>query len=117
MYCSPNIVPLKTRILLPEDIIQQGADFFRIKLTDLISKCRERKLVETRQMLIDMLYSDEYMRLSLKDIARLFGNRDHSTMIYSIRQVANLCQTDFIFRERYKRFHLLIYGNLDNFRR
>ena len=117
MYCSPNVVPLKTRMLIPEDIIKQGADFFRIKLTDLLSKCRERRLVETRQMIIDLLYSDPYMRLSLKSIAHLMGNRDHTTMIHSIRQVSNLCETDYIFRERYKRFHLLVYGNLDNFRR
>lgn len=117
MYCSPLVAPMKVRLLNPEEIIEQGAKFFSVDLNELISKNRERKLVEARHVLVDLLYNDPSMRLSLKDVARYVGKKDHATMINAIRQVSNLCQTDFYFRERYKKFHLLIYGNLDNFRR
>ena len=71
------------------DYIQQKvADFFKIKVTDILSSSRERKLARPRQ--IAMYLCKKMTNSSLVDIGRKFGGRDHTTVMHAIKQVDEL---------------------------
>jgi chromosomal replication initiator protein len=63
------------------DIQKTIAKFFNITTSDLTSNSRKQNLVNARQMAIFL--SCEFTNLSLIKIGKNFGNRDHSTILYS----------------------------------
>ncbi len=68
------------------------SEHYEISIEKLISASRRRVLVEARQ--IAMFLTKELTKLPLKNIGEAFGNRDHSTVIYSCSSVQNLMDTD-----------------------
>lgn len=75
-----------------EDIQRKVADFYNLRLTDLLSPRRARPVARPRQMA--MYLSKILTTLSLPDIGRRFGGRDHTTIIHGIRTVETLMATD-----------------------
>lgn len=70
-----------------EDIQQEVANKFGIKVSDLKSKIRRRELVIPRQ--IAMYLSKQLTTDSLPQIGRKFGGKDHTTVIHSIKKIEN----------------------------
>lgn len=62
------------------------------------SKCRRRELVELRQFFSFMA---RQMGMSLNNIGIYLNNRDHTTVIHSLRQFKNLMETDQNYRSRF----------------
>ena len=72
----------------------------RITVADLKAQSRKREYVEARQ--IAMLLCRELIKgLSLKKIGEAFGDRDHSTVIYSCETALDLIDTDKQFKNKY----------------
>lgn len=65
----------------PKAIIDIVCRVLDVEKEELISKSRERHIVEARQ--IAMYFIHRYCNLSLKPIGNLFGGRDHSTVIHA----------------------------------
>ena len=61
------------------------SDAFRIKVSDLKSKNRQKQIVTARQ--IGMKLVQKYLKKTLKDIGRAFGGKDHTTVLNNIRKV------------------------------
>jgi chromosomal replication initiator protein len=78
-------------ITIPE-IQQAVCEFFRIKISELVSNRRSRAFSIPRQIAIHL--SRELTGLSLADIGAVFGNKDHSTIIYSIQKIRDIAQKD-----------------------
>jgi chromosomal replication initiator protein len=72
----------------PTDIISATADYFNIALDDLYGPSRTQQLVIARQ--IAMYLCRELTPLSLPKIGELFGGRDHTTVMYALKKVAQL---------------------------
>lgn len=70
-----------------------------VKLKDVISKNRSRELSEARFILISIL-KREFPSLSLKQIGKKFGGRDHSTVIYSLNVYNDLMKSSPNFRQK-----------------
>lgn len=68
-----------------ENIQKTVADFYRIKVSDLLSKKRTRNITRPRQMA--MLLARELTQFSLPEIGAAFGDRDHSTVLYACRTI------------------------------
>ncbi|WP_230204284.1 helix-turn-helix domain-containing protein [Rickettsiales endosymbiont of Trichoplax sp. H2] len=68
------------------------AKYYRIALTDIISKKRNRKLVIGRQIIAYL--SKELTTNSLKVIGNKIGDRDHSTILYYINKLEELMKKD-----------------------
>ncbi len=68
-----------------ESINKCVCQYFKITLTELISKSRERKYSEPRQ--IAMYLTRKYTKKTLPDIAMAFGGKDHSTVIHAIKKI------------------------------
>jgi chromosomal replication initiator protein len=77
-----------------ENIQKTVADFYRIKLVDLLSKKRTRIIARPRQ--IAMCLARELTQLSLPEIGNAFGGRDHSTVLHACKTIENLKNSDAI---------------------
>jgi chromosomal replication initiator protein len=78
-------------VAIPE-IQQSVCEFYRIKISDLVSNRRSRAFSIPRQIAIYL--TRELTNQSLADIGAVFGNKDHSTIIYSIQKIRDLAQKD-----------------------
>jgi chromosomal replication initiator protein len=75
-----------------DNIQKTVADFYRIKIIDLLSKKRTRAIARPRQMA--MCLARELTQLSLPEIGNAFGGRDHSTVLHACKTIENLKTTD-----------------------
>jgi chromosomal replication initiator protein len=79
------------------DTIQSGvARFFGVKVQDLKGPRRTKQVVVPRQ--IAMYLAREHTSLSLPEIGKRFGNRDHTTVLHAVRRVKATRGTDANFR-------------------
>jgi len=68
------------------------ADYFQVRLSDLLSKRRVRSLARPRQLA--MALSKELTEHSLPEIGEAFGGRDHTTVLHACRTIRALCEKD-----------------------
>jgi chromosomal replication initiator protein len=73
------------------------AEYFGVRLQDLLSKRRVRSLARPRQ--IAMALSKELTEHSLPEIGEAFGGRDHTTVLHACRTIKKLCETDTRMRQ------------------
>lgn len=75
-----------------ENIQKTVAEFYRIKIVDLLSKKRSRVIARPRQ--IAMTLARELTQLSLPEIGNAFGGRDHSTVLHACKTIESLRNSD-----------------------
>ncbi len=81
---------------LTVELIQKAvADFYGIRFQELKTKKRTKEIALPRQ--IAMYLSREHTDLSLNDIGKNFGGKDHATVIYACRQIEKRKNTDESF--------------------
>ena len=68
------------------------ADYYQVRLSDLLSKRRVRSLARPRQLA--MALSKELTEHSLPEIGEAFGGRDHTTVLHACRTIRGLCEKD-----------------------
>lgn len=68
------------------------AEYERIDVAELCGKRRTEKIAQARQ--IAMYLSKEYTSCTLQEIGKMFGGRDHGTVIYANKVVKNMLETD-----------------------
>jgi chromosomal replication initiator protein len=68
------------------------ADYYQVRLSDLLSKRRVRSLARPRQLA--MALSKELTEHSLPEIGDAFGGRDHTTVLHACRTIRGLCEKD-----------------------
>ena len=68
------------------------ADYYQVRLSDLLSKRRSRSLARPRQMAMSL--AKELTEHSLPEIGEAFGGRDHTTVLHACRTIRKLCETD-----------------------
>lgn len=98
----------KTAKTNPTFIIQEVCRFFNLRIEDVVGEKRKRELVIARQL--SMFFLKEFTTLSLKKIGGMLGGRDHSTVIYAMNTVNDLCDTDASFNKIFAncRNHILL---------
>ena len=75
------------------------ADYYKIKISDLLSKRRNRSVARPRQ--VSMALCKELTDHSLPEIGEAFGGRDHTTVLHACRKIKELCDTDLAIRDDY----------------
>ena len=86
-----------------ENIQKTVADFYRIKVSDLLSKKRTRIVARPRQ--IAMSLARELTQLSLPEIGATFGDRDHTTVLYACKTIENLRNMDSVLNADFNLLH------------
>jgi chromosomal replication initiation ATPase DnaA len=74
------------------EIQRATAHDFRITLTDLLSARRTHDVIRPRQ--VAMYLAKRFTRKSFPAIARLFGDRDHTTVLHAVRKIEQRLATD-----------------------
>jgi chromosomal replication initiator protein len=75
-------------IISPTDIITATAAYFKLTVDDLYGSSRSQQIASARQ--IAMYLCRERTSLSLPKIGQLFGNRDHTTVMYANKKISEL---------------------------
>jgi len=73
------------------------AEYFNVRLQDLLSKRRVRSLARPRQ--IAMTLSKELTEHSLPEIGEAFGGRDHTTVMHACKTIRKFIETDTRMRQ------------------
>jgi chromosomal replication initiator protein len=91
------------RPITPQLILDETSELFGFTTEEIISKHRQRPLVTARQ--IAMYVMRELTDLSYPNIARVFGGRDHTTVIHAVEKIGALMPKD---RQIYDQVTLLM---------
>ncbi|GAB3603255.1 hypothetical protein GCM10027411_14360 [Microbacterium aureliae] len=75
-------------VVSPTDIISATAQYFKLTVDDLYGSSRSQSVATARQ--IAMYLCRERTSLSLPKIGQLFGNRDHTTVMYAYKKISDL---------------------------
>ncbi|HEB52068.1 MAG TPA: chromosomal replication initiator protein DnaA [bacterium] len=90
-------MPMRRAQVTAEEVMSLITSEFAITARELIGKSRTQAVSMPRQ--IAMFLLREHTESSLEDIGKIFGNRDHTTVIYAVTKVRNRAQKDRLFKE------------------
>ena len=94
-----DLLALQERLVTIDNIQKTVAEYFKIRVADLLSKRRSRSITRPRQ--IAMSLAKELTNHSLPEIGDAFGGRDHTTVLHACRKVKELRGADTRIREDY----------------
>lgn len=94
-----DLIAVHDRQISLDNIQRMVADYFKIKISDLLSKRRNRSIARPRQ--VAMALCKELTDHSLPEIGDAFGGRDHTTVLHAVRKIKELCDTDLSIRDDY----------------
>ena len=92
-----DLLRANDRKITVEEIQKKVANYFNIRFNDMVSVRRSRVVARPRQ--VAMYLSKTHTPKSLPEIGRLFGGRDHTTVMHAVKKVEELCQVDTAFAE------------------
>ena len=87
-----DLLALQERLVSIENIQKTVADYFKIRVADLLSKQRSRSIARPRQFA--MALAKELTNHSLPEIGDAFGGRDHTTVLHGCRRIKALRETE-----------------------
>lgn len=83
-----DLLRLQDRLVTMDNIQKTVAEYFKIKVSDLLSKRRTRSIARPRQ--VAMALSRELTSHSLPEIGEGFGGRDHTTVLHACNKINEL---------------------------
>ncbi|HNP35786.1 MAG TPA: chromosomal replication initiator protein DnaA [Woeseiaceae bacterium] len=87
-----DLLALQDRLVSIENIQKTVAEYYKIRVADLLSKKRTRSVARPRQMA--MALAKELTNHSLPEIGDAFGGRDHTTVLHGCRRIVSLRETE-----------------------
>ncbi|WP_404840851.1 chromosomal replication initiator protein DnaA [Alkalilimnicola ehrlichii] len=87
-----DLLALQDKLVTIENIQKMVAEYYKIRVADLLSKRRTRSITRPRQ--IAMSLAKELTNHSLPEIGDAFGGRDHTTVLHACRKVEELKESD-----------------------
>ncbi len=94
-----DLLALQERLVTVENIQKTVAEYYKIRIADLLSKRRSRSIARPRQ--VAMALAKELTNHSLPEIGDAFGGRDHTTVLHACRKVKELRETERRIGEDY----------------
>jgi chromosomal replication initiator protein len=87
-----DLLALQERLVSIENIPKTVAEYFKLRVGDLLSKKRSSSIARPRQ--IAMALAKELTNHSLPEIGDAFGGRDHTTVLHACRRIESLRETE-----------------------
>ncbi len=103
-----DLFAIQDRQISIDNIQKTAAEYFNIKVGDLLSKRRSRTIARPRQLA--MAIAKELTNHSLPEIGDAFGGRDHTTVLHACRKVAELRASNADIAEDYRNLSRLLSG-------
>ncbi|MEW6997509.1 chromosomal replication initiator protein DnaA [Colwelliaceae bacterium BS250] len=94
-----DLLALQDKLVTIDNIQRTVAEYYKIKVADLLSKRRNRSVARPRQ--IAMALAKELTNHSLPEIGDAFGGRDHTTVLHACRKVKSLREETHDIKEDY----------------
>ena len=94
-----DLLALQDKLVTIENIQRTVAEYYKIKVADLLSKRRNRSVARPRQTA--MALAKELTNHSLPEIGDAFGGRDHTTVLHATRMIKELRQSDADIEQDY----------------
>jgi chromosomal replication initiator protein len=94
-----DLLSMQERLVSIENIQKTVAEYFKLRVADLLSKRRSRSVARPRQ--IAMTLAKELTNHSLPEIGDAFGGRDHTTVLHGYRRIMSLRETQNRVNEDY----------------
>ncbi|UYF99973.1 chromosomal replication initiator protein DnaA [Halomonas sp. GD1P12] len=101
-----DLLALQDKQVGVDNIQRTVAEYYKIKVADLLSKRRSRSVARPRQ--VAMALAKELTNHSLPEIGDAFGGRDHTTVLHACRKVKALQEESADIREDYKNLMRLL---------
>lgn len=101
-----DLLALQDKLVTIDNIQKTVADFFKIRVSDLLSKRRSRSVTRPRQLA--MALSKELTNHSLPEIGDAFGGRDHTTVLHACKLITTLKESDSDIKEAYSKILRLL---------
>jgi len=92
-----DLLALQAKLVTIDNIQKMVAEYYKIRIADLLSKKRSRSIARPRQMA--MALCKELTNHSLPEIGDAFGGRDHTTVIHACRKIAELKEEELMIKE------------------
>ena len=83
-----DLLALQDKQVSLDNIKRKVAEYYKIKVADLMSKRRNRSVARPRQ--VAMAMAKELTHHSLPEIGDAFGGRDHTTVLHACRKIREL---------------------------
>lgn len=94
-----DLLALQDKLVTIDNIQRTVAEYYKMKMADLLSKRRNRSIARPRQ--VAMALAKELTNHSLPEIGDAFGGRDHTTVLHACRIIAEFRQSDADIEEDY----------------
>ena len=95
-----DLLAIQNKLISVDNIQRTVAEYYKIKMTDMISKRRNRSIARPRQMA--MCLSKDLTNHSLPEIGTMYGDRDHTTVMHACRKINELKTSSSDIYEDYK---------------
>jgi chromosomal replication initiator protein len=94
-----DLLALQDKLVTIDNIQKTVAEYFKIRVSDLLSARRSRSITRPRQMAMSL--AKELTNHSLPEIGDAFGGRDHTTVLHACRKVVSLREGDTRINDDY----------------
>ncbi len=94
-----DLLSLQAKLVTIENIQKTVADYYKVRVADLLSKRRSRSVARPRQ--VAMALAKELTTHSLPEIGDAFGGRDHTTVLHACKRIKELRDSEQRMKEDY----------------
>jgi len=94
-----DLLSLQAKLVTIDNIQKTVADYYKVRMADLLSKRRSRSVARPRQ--VAMALAKELTNHSLPEIGDAFGGRDHTTVLHACKRIKELRDTEQRIKEDY----------------
>ncbi len=95
-----DLIAAQEKLVTIDNIQKTVAEYYNIKLADILSKRRSRSVARPRQLA--MALAKELTNHSLPEIGDAFGGRDHTTVLHACRKIQELKDAQNDIKEDYR---------------
>lgn len=95
-----DLLALHDKLVTIENIQKTVAEYYKIRVSDILSKRRSRSVARPRQMA--MALAKELTNHSLPEIGNAFGGKDHTTVLHACRKISALREESHDIKDDYQ---------------
>lgn len=95
-----DLLAIQNKLVTVDNIQRTVAEYYKIKMGDMISKRRSRSVARPRQ--VAMCLSKELTNHSLPEIGTMYGGRDHTTVLHACKTIKELRKSSTDINEDYQ---------------
>jgi len=103
-----DLLSLQAKLVTIENIQKTVADYYKVRMSDMLSKRRSRSVARPRQ--VAMALAKELTNHSLPEIGDAFGGRDHTTVLHACKRIKELRDTEQRMSEDYSNLLRILAG-------